>query len=106
MQTQVVRLTRRTANKQRHKHGNMLPDQYREVLPKALRDAQIVLSETGHWGRPAETLVFFYFDRVDIYKASVSADTPRNVRPATFYNSDLEDLERTLLRGKVMRDTR
>ncbi len=48
VRTQLVRLTKRTAHKQRRKHPNLTLEQYREVLPKALRNAQIVLSETGH----------------------------------------------------------
>ena len=75
--------------------------QYREVLPEALRDAQVVLSESGHWGRSSEDLVFFRFDQRNIYKATISTDTPRNVRLATFYDSSQEDLERALARGKV-----
>ena len=51
--------------------------------------------------------MFFWFDRGrNIYKATVSADTPRNVRLATFYDSSQEDLERALARGKVLRDRR
>ena len=105
-EAQLVRLTQRTAQKQRKKHGNLTLGEYRTVLPRVLRDAQVVLSESGHWGRNAETLVFFWLDQGNIYKAAVTADTPRRVRLATFYNSDQMDLERALLRGKVVRDTR
>ena len=105
-ETQLVRLTQRTAQKQRKKHGNLTLAEYREVLPKTLRDAQVVVSETGHWGRPEETLEFFRIDQGDIYKAAITAEGPRSVRLATFYDSSQEDLERTLLRGKVLRDTR
>ena len=105
--TQLVRLTQRTAAKQRKKHPNMTLDQYREVLPETLRNAQVVLSESGHWGRGAEDLVFFWFDSGgDIYKAAVSVDGPRHVRLATFYDSSQEDLERAMARGKVLRDRR
>lgn len=105
-ETQLVRLTQRTARKQRKKHPNMTLGQYRLSLPETLRNAQVVLSETGHWGRGTEDLVFFWVDRGDIYKATVSADTPRNVRLATFYDSSLEDLQRAMVRGKVLRDRR
>lgn len=105
-ETQLIRLTQRTARKQRLKHPNMTLEQYRNVLSEALHDAQVVLSETGHWGRRSKDLVFFRFDQRNIYKATISADTPRNVRMATFYDSNQEDLERALARGKVLRDRR
>ena len=105
-ETQIVRLTQRTTRKQRRKHGNLTISEYREVLPKTLRNAQVIVSETGHWKRGSEDLVFFYAVEGKIYKAAVAKETNRRVRLATFYNSDPEDLERARLRGAVLRDTR
>ena len=106
--TQLVRLTQRTAQKQRKKHGNLTLAEYREVLPETLRAAQVVLRETGHWDRDANDLVFFRFDQGKVYKAVVSAEAPRNVRLATFYKTNQKDLEEAMSRTgtRVVRDMR
>ena len=105
-ETQLVRLTQSTAKKQRKKHGNLHLAEYREMLPETLSAAQVVVRDTGHWDRDVVDLVFFRFVGNQIYKSVVSAATARKVRLATFYDSSQEDLERSLLRGKVLRDRR
>lgn len=106
VETQLVRLTQRTAQKQRKKHGGLTLAEYRQALPAALRSAQVVVRESGHWGRAGEDLVFFRFERGKIYKAAVSAEGTRRVRLATFYETDPGDIELALARGKVLRDRR
>ena len=107
-ETQIVRLTQRTAAKQRKKHRNMTLGEYRTVLPRVLRDAQVVVRETGHWSRDTEDLVFFYFVEGKIYKAAVAKETERRVRLATFYESGPADLAETVGRTgtQVVRDLR
>ena len=63
-ESEVVQLTQRTTQKHRNKHGNLTLGEYREVLSSVLRDAQVVVGESGHWGRGAEDLVFFLIFRL------------------------------------------
>jgi len=106
VETQLVRLTQRTARKQRLKHPDLILDDYREMLPSVLRDAQIVLSESGHYGRRTEDLVFFYFVEGEIYKAAVAMESERRVRMATFHETDQENVNLAVKRGKIVRNRR
>ena len=105
--TQLVRLTRETARKQRKRHRELTPGDYRDRLPAVLRHAQVVLEETGHNDRSGRDLVFFHFgEDGQLWKAVVSAENERRARLTTFYKSGALDLEEALKRGKVVRDLR
>ena len=86
LETRLVRLTGKTARKQRRNHRGLAAADYRSLLPETLREAQLVLRETGHFGREREDLVFFRF-RADgrIFKAVVERSAARVARLATFH---------------------
>ena len=107
LETSLVRLTGKTARKQRRDHRDLAAADYRSLLPETLRDAQLVLRETGHFGRRREDLVFFRFLADGrIFKAVVERSSRRAARLATFYESHPGDLASTLERGEVLRDVR
>ena len=105
--TQLVRLTRQAAKKQRKHYPDLTPADYRDRLPEVLRDAQVVLEEAKHFRRSDRDLVFFHFgEDGQLWKAVVAAENERRVRLATFYKTNQGDLEAALERGKVFRDRR
>ena len=65
---------------------------YRTRLPKILTDAQLVLRQTGHFGRTGQDLVFFHADGQALFKAVIGRETERRVRLVTFYESDQDDM--------------
>ena len=99
VETQLVRLTRGTANKQA-KHWEITAASYRELLPAVLRDADLIVPETRHWGRAVDDLVCFLFREGKIYKAVLRREGLREVRLATFYRSDPADMERVEHRAR------
>ena len=105
--TQVVRLTQRTATKQRKKHADLDPDQYRTRLPEALRTPTLVIDDSGHWNRAGRTLDFLTWDPGGkIWKVVIAEDGKGHARLASFYETDRADVERTLARGTMLLDRR
>ena len=80
---------------------------YRTKLPKILTDAQLVLRQTGYFGRTGQDLVFFYTGDGQVpFKAVIGQESERRVQLVTFYESDRADMAAAEARGVAVRDRR
>ena len=106
VRTQLVRLTQKTAQHQRVDHPEIGAKDYRTRLPEMLAGAQLVLRQTGHFGRPGPDLVFFHADGQKIFKAVIGREAESRVRLVTFYGSNRADMAAAESRGEIVRNRR
>lgn len=107
--THLVRLSERAANKLRTDHPEIGAQGVRDLLPAILRDAQIVVPETGHWGGGTD-LVFAWRppDSEKYYKLILGRDADRLVRLRSLYRAAETNIRKLLQRegaGEPLRNT-
>ena len=85
-------MPKHSAQHQRDDHPEIGAKDYRTRPPEILTDAQLVLRETGHFGRTGPDLVFFHADGQALFKAVIGRETESRVWLVTFYESDQDDM--------------
>ena len=99
-QTQVVRLTSRTAYKQRREHRALRPDDYRRLLDR-LDSYEDAWTETGHYSRGDTDLVFTVRDQGVLWKIALVRESPRRIRLGTVHDWSDEKRDEALKRPGV-----